>query len=221
MRGELRVQLQNHEQFSRGGGEWKEIPCLIKKTQYWTLFPNVPAGRAAFFINFCEMYDTVRACPTPTGSWCANRAIPMCLGVVSRRVHKLMIVLDSLESIRNQFDEFYFSLKSWFFENPWKSLKIHDFASLWLHRVDARQLSRGVGGAREIRKSYAGSRRRRPRSQKHVRNDSSDVPATFYGHWRRINEIFEKSPKTVYFFEKWPYVQVGLRILHTGCLEIA
>ena len=57
------------------------------------------------------------------------------------------------------------------------------------------QLSGGVGEARETRKSGAGRRRRRPRGQKQVRNVSSDVPATFYGDWRRINEIFVKSPK--------------------------
>ena len=41
----------------------------------------------------------------------------------------------------------------------------------------------------------AGRRRRRPRGQKHVRNVSSDVPATLYSHWRRINEIFENLEK--------------------------
>ena len=69
---------------------------------------------------------------------------------------------------------------------------IHDFVSFRLPRVDVRQLSGGVGEAREIRNSDAGRRHRRHRAQKHVRNVSSDVPATFCGDWRHINEIFEK-----------------------------
>ena len=77
-------------------------------------------------------------------------------------------------------------------------MKIYDFGSFRLPRVDVRQLSAGVGEAREIRKSDAW-RRHTPRGQKLVRNVSSDVPVTLYGDWRRINEIFEKPQKTDYF----------------------
>ena len=76
------------------------------------------------------------------------------------------------------------------------------WGSFRLSRMDVRQLSGGEGEAREIRKSDAGRRRRRPRGQKLVRNVSSDVPVTLYGDRRRTNEIFKKSPKTVHLLKK-------------------
>ena len=106
-----------------------------------------------------------------------------------------MHALGSLKPNGNSFDDFNFSTKIMIFRKFLKSLKIHDFCSFRLPRVDVRQLSRGVREAREIRKSDAGRRRRRLRGQKLVRNVSSDVPVTFYGDRRRIIGIFEKSPK--------------------------
>ena len=51
---ELRGLTQNHEQFSRGGEDWKEIPCLIKEPQLHPFFSTVPAGRAAFLMIFID-----------------------------------------------------------------------------------------------------------------------------------------------------------------------
>ena len=55
---------------------------------------------------------------------------------------------------------------------------------------NVRQLSWGVGEAREIRKPDAGRCRRRPRGRKHVRNANSDVPATYNSEWGHLEATF-------------------------------
>ena len=67
-----------------------------------------------------------------------------------------MHVLDSIESIRNRFGEFYFPMKIIIFRNILKILENPWFGLILDTRVDVRQLSRGVGGAREIRKMMLG-----------------------------------------------------------------
>ena len=71
-------------------------------------------------------------------------------------------------------------------ENPWKSMIWGDFGYPgW----NVRQLSWGVGEAREIITHDAGRRRRPPRGRKHVRNVSSDAPATFYSEWNHLEAM--------------------------------
>ncbi len=55
---------------------------------------------------------------------------------------------------------------------------------VWFGRITSREET----GAREIRKSHAGRRHRRPRVQKHVRNVSSDARVTYTGRRSVIME---------------------------------
>ena len=97
--------------------------------------------------------------------------------VLGSRFPVRMRALDNLDPNRNRFGDFNFSIKIINFrkilENPWKSMVWAHFGYPGWMSV---QISGGVGGAREIRKSYAG---RRHGGQKLARNVSSDVPATF------------------------------------------
>ena len=55
---------------------------------------------------------------------------------------------------------------------------------VWFGRITSREET----GAREIRKSHAGRRHRRPRVRKHVRNVSSDARVTYTGRRSVIME---------------------------------
>ena len=87
---------------------------------------------------------------------------------------------------------------SWFFL---KILEIHRFGLM-------RRLSR-VAGRWALERSNEGQksngidargRRRRPRVQKHVRNDASVVPTDFHDHRRSQIDFWSRSPKLSFFW---------------------
>ena len=87
---------------------------------------------SSILVNFDEMYSTVHAYPTPNATWGGSRTRSGCWGFVSGRVRMPWIVQ---KRIRTDLTTFIFRRKSWFSENSWKSLIIHDFGSVWLRRV--------------------------------------------------------------------------------------